>query len=183
MGLLDAGTLVCRNAIGLDEKNAPIYNMLGLIFSKKGEVSQAAAMFEKAVQSDPNALDAHMNLGALTLGYKDFETAGEHFKRVLEKEPNNIQAKLGLSVALAKMERTQEAIATLQDLIKNMDLPEAHFNLCLVYQDNLGDYEKALTECERFLTIAGAQHPKAREVQLRIQGLKTMIDIKRGEQK
>jgi tetratricopeptide (TPR) repeat protein len=183
MGLLDAGTLVCRNAIGLDEKNAPIYNMLGLIFSKKGEVSQAAAMFDKAVQSDPNAIDAHMNLGALTLGYKDFETAGEHFKRVLEKEPNNIQAKLGLSVALAKMERTQEAIATLEDLIKNMDLPEAHFNLCLVYQDNLGDYEKALTECERFLTIAGAQHPKAREVQLRIQGLKTMIDIKRGEQK
>jgi tetratricopeptide (TPR) repeat protein len=183
MGLLDAGTLVSRNAIGLDDKNAPTYNMLGLIFAKKGEVSQAAAMFEKAIQSDPMALDAHMNLGALTLGYKDFETAAEHFRRVLSKEEDNIQAKLGLSVALSKTGQTEEAIGLLQAMIKGMDLPEAHYNLCLVYQDNLGDYEKALTECERFLALAGAQHPKGREVQLRIQGLKTMIEVKRGEQK
>jgi len=183
MGLLDAGTLVCRNAIGLDGKNPSIYNMLGLIFAKKGEVSQAAAMFEQAIQWDPQVVDAHLNLGALTLGYKDFETAGEHFRRVLSKEPDNIQAKLGLSVVLSKTGQTEEAIKLLQDMIKATDLPEAHFNLCLVYQDNLSDYEKALAECERFLVLAGPQHPKAREVELRIQGLKTMIEVERGEKK
>ncbi len=181
MGLLDVAILVGRNALGLDKDDAPIQNLLGLILTKRGEVRQAVAMFTDAVEDDPNLFDARMNLGAMMLAYKDFPAALEQFEQALRLRPAHVEAKVGLAVAYRGMERAEEALRVLNEIANlRPDLPDPHFNACLVYQENLGDYRKALQECETFARMAGGSHAKAREVGRRIEGLKAIIEAGGG---
>ena len=177
MNLLDVGILVGRNAIGLDPDDAPIQNILGLILARRGEVRQAVSLYEKAVEDDPKSYDARMNLGATMLGYKDFESAARQFEAVLSMRPDDVQARLGFAVALRGLDRAKEAIAELNKVqTSRPDLADVHFNLCLVYQENLSDYAKALAECEAFARMAGPSHSKAEQVQKRIEGLRAILE-------
>ncbi|MBM4397741.1 MAG: tetratricopeptide repeat protein, partial [Deltaproteobacteria bacterium] len=181
MGLLDVGVLVGRNAVTLDAKDAPIQNMLGLIFLKKGEVRQAVQLFEKAASDDPKLFDAHMNLGLVTLSYKDFGTAAEHLGKASELQPRSLAARIALAAAFRGQARGDEARKVLDDLVKvDPGNPDPHYNLCLVYQETLSNSdEKALAECELFVRMAPPAHPKRKEAERRIEGIKATIEANR----
>lgn len=177
MGLIDVGILVGRNAIGLDPKDGPIQNILGLLMLRKDEVRQAVALFEKAANDDPTLFDARMNLGAVTLSYKDYASAVEQFTRAVELRPKDVAAKMGLATALRGAQRVDEAKKILTDLIASEpNNPEPHYNLCILYQENMTNMEmEALAECERFVKMAPG-HPKKKEAERRIEGLKVTIE-------
>ncbi len=182
MGLLDVGILVGRNALGLDKDDAPIQNLLGLILAKRGEVRQAVAMFTDAATDDPTLFDARMNLGAMMLAYKDFAAAAEQFQAALGLRAGHIQAKMGLAVSNRGLEKADEALQVLNEIANlKPDLADPHFNACLVYQENKSEYRKALAECETFARMAGGSHPKAREVERRIEGLRAIIEAGEAE--
>lgn len=65
----------------------------------------------------------------------------------------------------------------LRDLAADPNAADPHFNMCLVYQENLGDQEKALASCETFARIAGQQSPRAKAVQMRINGIRATIEV------
>lgn len=182
MGLLDVGILVARNAIGIYATNGPIQNLLGLIFLKMGEVRQAVQMFQKAAGDDPDLYDAHFNLGAVTLGYMDFATATAEFAKAVALRPGDRDALLGLAVAKRGAGDAEGAMKILRELAAASNAAEPHFNMCLVYQENLGEHEKALAACETFARLAGPQDPKYKAVQMRIDGLKETIEILRETQ-
>lgn len=183
MGLLDVGILVGRNALGLDKDDASIQNMLGLILTKRGEIRHAVALFSDAIEDDPNLVDARMNLGAMMLAYKDFESALKQFSAVLEIRPGFVSARVGLAVAYRGMDKPEDALRILNELMRERpDFADPHFNACLVYQENLNQYEKALQECETFARMADASHPKRKEVERRIEGLKMVIQATSASQ-
>ena len=179
MGLLDVGILVARNAIGIYPTNGAVQNLLGLIFLRMGEVRQAVQLFQKAANDDPELYDAHFNLGAVTLGYMDFATAADQFGKAVALRPGTRDALLGLAVAKRGAGDAEGAKRILDELAADPNGAAPHFNLCLLYQENLGDNEKALAECETFARLAGPQDPKAKAVQMRINGIRATIEVLR----
>jgi tetratricopeptide (TPR) repeat protein len=179
MGLPDVGILVGRNAVGIYGNDGPIQNMLGLILLQTGEVRQAVQLFQKAVQDDQNLFDARMNLAAVTLGYRDYNTSSEQFRKAVELRPKDVNARLGLAVARRGAGAAEEALNLLTSLVREHEWAEPHFNLCLVYQENLGQMEKALESCRTFVRMAGGSHEKAKEVQRRIEGIQMTIEAMR----
>jgi len=176
MGLLDVGVLVGRNALGLNSDDAPIQNMLGLIFSRRGKVRDAVRLFEDAVQDDHDLFDARMNLGAVTLGYKDFGIAATQFGKAVELRPASTSAKMGLAVAKRGMGEGKEALRILTGMAdRDPGNADVRYNLCILRQETLGDYEKALSECRQFVNMVTA-HPKLKQAEHRIEGLEMIIE-------
>lgn len=177
MGLIDVGVLVGRNAISLDPRDGPNQNMLGLVFLKKDEVRQAVSLFGKAANDDPKLFDALMNYGAVTLSYKDFATAAEQFTKAVALRPDDVGALMSLATALRAQGQGEEAKKHLDKVLKlQPNNPDPHYNLCLLFQETLGQNEKALAECETFVRNVPATHPKQKEAVRRVEGIKLTIE-------
>ena len=55
-----------------------VYNTLGLVWLKRKNVSEAISSFRKAIDQDPDLLEARLNLAALSLNYRDYVTAEQN---------------------------------------------------------------------------------------------------------
>lgn len=176
MGLTDVGVLVGRNALGLSPNDGPIQNLLGLTFLKTGEVRQAVQLFQKAVRDDPRLFDARMNFGAVTLAYKDATTALEQFAEAVRLRPANVEARLGQAVALRGLGKGEDALRILTDIARDPNNADVRFNLCLVYQENLNKLELAGSECDAFLRLGAASHPKRKEASRRLEAIRLEIE-------
>jgi Flp pilus assembly protein TadD len=51
-----------QRAAELGIKDAPLYNFLGIAYSRTGRVQQAVESYRKALAADPDLADAHLNL-------------------------------------------------------------------------------------------------------------------------
>ncbi len=177
MKLIDLGVLVGRNALGIDARDAPIQNALGLIFLKKDEVRQGVQLIEKSANDDPALFDARLNFGAVTLSYKDYGTAAEQFSKAMQLRPKNVQAQMGLAAAYRGLGKGEEARKVLDDIVRaDPGNPDPHYNLCLVYQETLQNMDqKALDECQTFVRMAPG-HAKKKEAERRIEGIKATME-------
>ncbi len=106
---LQLAELIVKQAKLTNDKYAPIYNTLGLINLKRKNVSNALREFEKAVELDPNFVEAHLNIGAIGLSARQYEKAQASFDAVLKLQPNNFDATMGLGVALRGQKKLEEA--------------------------------------------------------------------------
>src|SRR5262249_56964994 len=105
---LEMADTVITQAKGISDKYAPMWNASGLIALKKKNVTRALRDFRKAVELDPNFVEAHLNIGAITLSFRDYTSAEQSFKAVLKQEPKNIDAVIGLGVALRGQRKIKE---------------------------------------------------------------------------
>src|SRR5581483_5380989 len=68
---------------------AVVYNTLGLVELKRKNISPAITQFKKAVEMNPNFSEARLNLAALSLNNRDYKTAEENFRAVVQAQPRN----------------------------------------------------------------------------------------------
>ena len=106
-------------AVGKLEKKQPnsalLFNLKGVIYMGKKDVASARKSFEQAVIVEPTYFPAIFNLTRLDLLDKNPDAARKRFDAVLEKEPNNESALLGL----ANFRQLQGADATeIESLLK-----------------------------------------------------------------
>jgi tetratricopeptide (TPR) repeat protein len=72
-------------AVELDPKNPDYHHLLGLTyFIGKRMYNEAIAHFKEAIRLKPGFSEAHMNLGAVYLELKSWDTAIPHFEAALE---------------------------------------------------------------------------------------------------
>lgn len=77
----------------------PLQNAYGLLYMRQNSLGFALAKFAKAVELDPNFVEARLNVGLLALGFRKYDTAFRQFKAVLEIKPKNYDARVGLGIA------------------------------------------------------------------------------------
>lgn len=106
---LQLAELIVKQAKLTNDKYAPIYNTMGLINLKRKNVSNALREFEKAVELDPNFIEAHLNIGAIGLSARQYEKAQASFEAVLKLQPNNFDATMGLGVAMRGQKKLEDA--------------------------------------------------------------------------
>ncbi len=176
----ELGILVLGNGLELNPHAAPLHNLYGLFLLRSENVRGAIASFRRAVQEDPALLDAHMNLGAAMLANGDYATAKQHFEIVLAAEPDNLDALISRGVASRGLGRYDEARQDYERVLaSDSGRHEARYNLCILYQHYVEDYDQAYAACSDYLERLNRRDRRYREMQRRVDGLRDTIKILR----
>jgi len=128
---------VLQRILRSDPNQAPVYNLLGLIYLRQGESIQSAiGSFQQAIRTDPNYAEAYFNLASTYAGPGNRpELAAENFKKTLEADPNYTKAHFGLGwFTLTEKQNPIEAAKHFEKAIKSFpDFAEAYYGLGLSY--------------------------------------------------
>ena len=165
---LDLAKLLLDEAAKRNEKYAPLQNAYGLLYMRRTSINQALAAFNAAVEIDPRFVEARMNVGQVTLGFRKYDTARDMFSKVIELAPKNYDAYIGLGIALRGLKDLDGAEAQYK---KAVDLDprrgEAYYNLAILYkefrsskEDFIASYKKAKEYFQQFLTMQADQADK-----------------------
>lgn len=133
---LTLAQLLLDKAEKFDDKYPSLYNAEGLLKLKRDDVANALGEFKKAVELDPDFVEARMNVGNIVLGFRKYDEAAEQFQEVLKRQPKNYEAMVGLGIAQRGLKQIDDAE---QSYKKAADLDgaraEAYFNLGVLYKD------------------------------------------------
>src|SRR6185312_14728369 len=113
---------------------ATVYNTLGLIELKKKNISPAIKQFKQAVSYNPSLPEARLNLAVLSLNNRDYNTAEENFRKVLEIQP--------------KIDEAETQYKSAQKL--DPSNPWSYFNLGLLYQDYKDGQKPSLHQAQDY---------------------------------
>jgi tetratricopeptide (TPR) repeat protein len=129
------------------------YNNLGMALAGRGQIEEAMAHYEKALEINPNDADAYNNLGMALAGRGQFERAMAHYQKALEINPEKAEARSNLGIALASCGRATEAIAQYRIALKiKPGYAAAHLNLGVALA-GLGQLDEAITQYLQALEI------------------------------
>jgi tetratricopeptide (TPR) repeat protein len=119
---------------GLDPKDAPAHNNLGLAFYKQGKLDEAIACYRQAVKLDPKNALAHYNLGNALSEQGKLDEAIACYRQAIKLDPKFAPAHYNLGNALSEQGKLDEAIACHRQAIKlDPKYAPAHYNLGLAF--------------------------------------------------
>jgi tetratricopeptide (TPR) repeat protein/Tol biopolymer transport system component len=116
IGELELAEAHYRESLALEPQPA-IYNDLGFVLERQGLPHEAADMYRKSLELDPESAAAQYNLAASLTRSGEFAEAEPHFRAALAKKPTT-EAYTGLGVVLLQQGRVPDAIASLKDAIR-----------------------------------------------------------------
>lgn len=142
-----------------DKNNADARLLRALIYKEQGK--RKAAMEELATVIDlrPDLVEARLHLGAYMLEAGNAAEARPLLEKALEYDPGNVLVHLNLGDAYRLLGKPADALNHLNWVArKNETLPQAHYNLGLVYLFSTGvpgvseeqAIDKAIQSFERF---------------------------------
>lgn len=120
----------------------------------------SALLFARiAAYLDPELPSAHYTVGSILMLQEQWENAFEAYNRVLESDPDYIDAQIKKADILIEMEKREDAIAVLEDLIARKEPQQAdvYFALGNLYKDD-GKNEKALEAFDKAETIGRTEN-------------------------
>jgi tetratricopeptide (TPR) repeat protein len=174
---LDLAKLLLDEAKKRNDKYAPLHNAYGLYYMHKASLNQAAQSFSAAVELDPKFVEARVNVGLITLGFRNYPVAKEHLSKAIELDPKNYDAYIGLGIAQRGLKDLDGAEATYKKA-RDVDPKrgDAYYNLGVLYKDfraskssdlaaSIGTYKMAKEQFQQFLTmqIEAADKAEAKE--------------------
>ena len=130
-----------------------LWNLLGAANADLSRSKEAISAFKTAILLNPDAPDAHNNLGLALHQKNDFEASITAFKKAIQLKPNYSDALNNLGAALYQQGHFEEAIKSLEKAISiKSDYAEAYFNMGLVFQGQ-GLFEDAIIEFRKALSL------------------------------
>jgi tetratricopeptide (TPR) repeat protein len=174
---LDLAKLLLDEAKQRDEKYAPLQNAYGLYYMHRASLNQALQAFSAAVELDPRFVEARLNVGLITLGFRKYDLAKEMLTKAIELDPKNYDAYIGLGIALRGL-KDLDGAETQYKKARDLDPKrgEAYYNLGVLYKDfraskssdlaaSIGLYKQAKDQFQQFLNmqIAAADKAEAKE--------------------
>lgn len=97
-------------AIPYDRKNAALYNKLGIVQLKTGDMNGARKSFGDAVRRDPRFVDALNNLGAVNCLQRRYKPAVKYLKQALALDETKAAAHLNLAEAWMGQKQVERAM-------------------------------------------------------------------------
>ncbi|MGI8657056.1 MAG: carboxypeptidase regulatory-like domain-containing protein [Pyrinomonadaceae bacterium] len=136
---------------------------LGTEYVKREQFEPARDVLAKAVEVNPRSYSSLYALGFAQYNLKQIPAAVESLSRSVSLNPGSINSHLWMGIALRHTNRLNEAEVHLKranDLGKSL-VPEAHWQLALLYANQLKRYKEAADELELFLKV----QPDARDTE------------------
>jgi tetratricopeptide (TPR) repeat protein len=152
-----------KSAIDLFPQYFDALEMLGTERVKDREYEAAIPPLTKALEVNSRAYASSFALGVAQYNLKQFQPAIESFRRAVSLNERSINANLWLGITLRQTSRPAEAEPYLKraDVLADSKLPDAHWQLALLY-NQLKRYKEAADELETFLKV----QPDTRDVEL-----------------
>jgi superkiller protein 3 len=116
LGELEVAEAHYRESLAIEPQPA-IYSDLGFVLERQGMTEEAAEMYRKSLELDPESASAQFNLAASLARRGEFVEAERRFHAALEEKPS-AQAYTGLGFVLWQQGRVDEAIASLHNAIE-----------------------------------------------------------------
>jgi protein O-mannosyl-transferase len=156
-----------RHALACNEQNRVAHTDLGYCLAeqyvpdKPEYIDEAIEHFKRAIELQPDCLDALIGLGKAWASLNRFDDAVKQYKKALDIDGNCVEAHYNLGVAWARLRRLDEAIAEYGEALWiKPDLAEAHANLGGALEAR-GRIDEALTHYRTALALAARQGKEA----------------------
>ncbi|MDX2478846.1 MAG: tetratricopeptide repeat protein, partial [Desulfuromusa sp.] len=107
-----------NRAISFDPQSDYLQLILAKAYLHRQQPEQTVAALEVLLARDPDSVAGHELLGDVFTYQQNYALAIDHFRRALQLEPENETLQLRLAMALARLERTDEAITVLESLLE-----------------------------------------------------------------
>ena len=140
------------------DKLSRAYLALAQVFSYQQRFSDATVALTRALEVNPDDTDARIRLGYF-LGapqqmlVPDLSASKRQFEKVLELEPNNLEAMLQLGLAEFRLGEADKAAERFEDIIQNYRRHSGAYYYLGVYHLRHGDFEKAVTNFKESLRL------------------------------
>ncbi len=100
-------------------KVAELNTQLGIEYMKDGDNELALKKLQKALETDPDFVDAHNAMGLLRTRLRQFDEAEQSFKAALRTDPGNSMALNNYGQFLCQQKRYDEGQARFTEAVKN----------------------------------------------------------------
>ncbi len=141
-----------------------------------GPLAEAAAAYEQAVEINPRAAGAWVNLGTLYFREGRLEVAEEHYRKALEIAPQYALAHFNLGNICEEKGRLEEAAECYErSLAIHNTYADAHYNLALVYE-RLREPMRAVRHWRAYLKL----DPSSPWAGIARQQLDTLLHVRTG---
>ena len=107
---------------------------LGRSYRELGRHPEAIAMFNQAIQMDPNFAKSYLNLGHVLFDIGEYDEAQKQFQMAIDRDPYLWDAYTNKGASLIKIQRYEDAVKVLESGIQlNPNLLSAYFNMAMAY--------------------------------------------------
>ena len=134
-------------------QSAKVYAMLGYTYEQQKEYPQAIDAYRKAVESDPDNLDAQRGLAQNLLNSGKMDDALKAYQDVIKADPQDAQAYLRVAEIDRRNGRFDDALASLKQaetLVQDSDSLEVPYSYALIYAAQ-GKYDEATEKLQALL--------------------------------
>ena len=107
----DKASVEVRNVLQMDPKNAGAYYLSAQIAESKGEIQRAFASFSKAVELQPDHVEAKVGLARVYLIANQVDKAEQTIGEVLAAHPDHFPARTSRAALLARKGDVDGAVA------------------------------------------------------------------------
>ena len=126
---------------------------LGILYIQTKKYDLAKPLLLKAIQIQPNNVDAHYNLGLLYKELGDYQKASSSYDKTIQIQPNNIKALNNFGNIQRELGEYQKAINSYEKAIKlQPNNAITYNNLGNAFRD-LGNYQKASSSYEEAIKL------------------------------
>lgn len=117
-GRLDICELIFRKIESIQQGNADVANMRGIISTQAGRLKDAEQQFVNAINAAPRRIDFHTNLGKLYLKSGLPGDALKRYQAALQLDAHSLDAQLGFGVTLTQLGNPEAAIPVFKKALK-----------------------------------------------------------------
>ncbi len=133
-GKVELTDSILEQALAVDDNNAELHYYKGIRLLAEQRLGEALPEFKKAVALDPDFAEARMELGILLLAGANYSEALAQFEAVEKIAPKLVEVQLALGDAYRSTKQWEKAKAAFDKALRmKRDLPQAHYNLALMY--------------------------------------------------
>ncbi len=118
--------------------------MGGGMSASTGESMKAIRKLMDKLDKNPEDTEVLLELADAFMMIRSYDRAQKFFEKVVNKEPENVHALMGLGMCYYQHEKFPEAIGAFEGLLKiNPNDPMAHFNIGIIQKYYTHEHEKA----------------------------------------
>ncbi|MCA6107962.1 tetratricopeptide repeat protein [Bradyrhizobium cenepequi] len=172
---LDEAVICLQRAAALAPRNSEIKLALSHALLSRGDVAEARAITEAAVQQEPGNARAALQLGTIDLALGDRSSAEVGLLRALELAPDDPDTLRNLSALMLERSRFDEALNLAERAHLRAPLDTAGLLHLAYCHAATGQWPQAEGSCKRLLAYAPA-HLGARELLARVMIAKGEVD-------
>ena len=125
----------CKRGLDAQADSAKILRYIGEIYHLSGSQENAYQYYRMAVAANSEDVEAQISMGNILIEKDLYEQALGHFEKALKLDSGNYSATVGKANTLRKSGKNAEAIAILEEAVKNEPMEGAAYGALAMAQE------------------------------------------------